>query len=346
MEKITCKVCGTVFEYEKISSCRAILSRHLKEVHNLTPEEYQLKYYCNNIQPKCACGCGEKVKWNQKKHTWNKYVSDSHVGKINSDIAAAIHNNMKKCQRITVDLKQYYKNKYDNDIAIKSLNDFLSKEYTLSDLSDKYKLDKRTLKKMWFELDLIKPEQYSEIICFLKYNLSSKKVKESKLLNCSCYVWVYSLLKEYPQKYTINSLINEYNKNNFDKIPNNAVSFYKQLKEIYGDEIDILLCKGYHSKEEYQFCEILKFFIPSINLKIGFKINNERYAPIYDICINNTHIIEYDSKGVFHKSDEEKKKDLEKEQLAVDLGYKFLRLTYNDIHDIEIIKKIKEWLNL
>jgi hypothetical protein len=346
MEKLICRICGQVFEYEKLSSCRAILTRHLKEKHQISPEEYQVKYYCNNIHPKCACGCGNDVKWNSKKWSWNKYVADSHVGKINSEFAAIVKENIQKSKKVVLDLKQYYQSKYDSNIAKSSLNDFMTKEYTLSDLSEKYKLDKRTLKRMWFELEMITPELYSEIISFLKYNLSSEKNKEVRLLNNSCYTWAYVLLKEHPQKYTISSLINEYNKNNCDKINTNCFVFYKQLKEMYGDEIDILLVKGYHSKEEYIFCDILKFFIPSIKMKIGFKITKDKYSPIYDICINNTHIIEYDSKGKFHKNEEEKLNDLNKEQKARDYGYKFLRLSYDDIHDINIIEKIKIWLNL
>ena len=40
-------------------------------------------------------------------------------------------------------------------------------------------------------------------------------------------------------------------------------------------------------------------------------------------------------------------KDVEKEfKKAIEMGYKFMRLNYNDIHDTYIIERIKKWLNL
>lgn len=345
MERVKCEICGKNFEYRKISSCRAMLTRHLREEHNLTTEEYHIQL-SNGIRPKCECGCGEYVKWNSKKWKWNKYYADSHVGKKNYLLALEIKNNIKKSNKKNFNLKYYYENKYDILIANNSLKDFLSKEYTLSELSEKYALDKRTLKKMWFELQLIDADTYNDIISYLKYKVSSQKRSCEYLSNSNYYSWAFALIKEHPQKYTITSLINEYNKNNLDKITINSLSFYKIMKNIYGDEIDIFLAKGYHSKEEYLFCEILKFFFPDIKIKLGFKIDNERYSPIYDICINDTHIIEYDSKGTFHVSDEQKMKDLNKEKKAIELGYKFMRLNYNDIHKTNIIERIKQWLNL
>lgn len=344
MEVLKCEICGRKFEYKKLSSCRAMLTRHLREKHNMTTEEYQIKLN-NGIHPQCMCGCGEYVKWNSKKWCWNKYYADSHVGKLNNILSQEIKDKLKKTNKVKFNLKYYYENKYDKLIADESLKDFLSKEYTLDDLSNKYGLDKRTLKKMWFELQMIDDETYTDITTYLKYKLSSQKRTDKNLLNSNYYSWAYALLKEHPQKYTINSLINEYNKNNVNKIPTNAFLFYKQMKDIYGDEIDIFLVKGYHSKEEYAFYEILKFFLPEAKIKVGFKITDEKYSPIYDMCINNTHIIEYDSTGKFHSNDEQKSNDLIKEKKAIEMGYKFMRLNYSDIHNINIIKEIEKWLS-
>ena len=344
MESIKCELCGKIFEYEKLSSCRAALTRHLRAEHNSSQEEYQIKLN-NGIQPQCACGCGQYVKWNVKKFAWNKYYADSHVGKENYLLVSKIKDNIKKSNKVKYNLKYYYENKYDKQIANHSLTDFLSKEYTLDELSEKYSLDKRTLKKMWFELQLIDADTYNDIISYLKYKLPSQKRKENCLINSNYYTWAYQLVKENPQKYTIGSLINEYNKNHTDKIPINTFAFYKHMKYIYGDEIDIFLAKGYHSKEEYLFYEILKFFLPKVKIKIGFKLTNERYSPIYDMCLNDKYIIEYDSKGKFHSNESQKEIDLNKEKKAIELGYKFIRLNYNDIHNIDIIERIKQWLN-
>ena len=346
MEKLICEVCGKEFEYDKLSSCRAQLTIHLKMEHKLSMEEYQTTYILKGDKPKCLCGCGNYVSWNNKNWCWNKYFADSHVGKVNSENAAIIKEKMLKSRKIVRNLEYYYKTTYDENIGNESIKDFLTKEYTLEDLEIKYRLDRRTLKKMWFELKLIEPEVYNDIINYLKYNLSTKKRKEKFLLNTSCYVWVYSLIKEFPQKYTIYSAIEEYNKNNDEKIINNGFVFYKQLKDMYGDEIDLFLMKGTHSKEEFEFYNILKFFLPNVKIKIGYKITNGRYDPIYDMCLNDKYIIEYDSKGQFHKTNYEKEKDSLKEKIAMENGFNFKRLTYDEIHNINIIKEIKVWLNL
>ena len=346
MECIKCEICGKEFKYEKLSSCKARLTLHLKKEHNIDTEEYIVKYILNGEQPKCLCGCGNYVSWNKHKGCWNKYYADSHVGKVNSEYAAIIKENLKKSRKVVRNLELYYKSKYDENIAKNSINDFLTKEYTLSDLENKYKIDRRTLKKMWFELNLIDGESYRSITEFLQYNLPSKKIMERNLINCSCYTWLFSLIKENPQKYTTSSAICEYNKNHDEKIVSNPFTIYKQLKTIYGDEIDLYLMKGTHSKEEYTFYEILKFFFPKLNIKVGFRISNNRYAPTYDICINNKYIIEYDSKGTYHSTENIKDMDKFKEEEAIKNGFEFKRLNYDDIHDLNIIINIKEWLSL
>lgn len=61
MQKLTCEICGQVFEYEKLSSCRAQLTRHLDVSHKIKLEDYIVKYYYNGHHPICPCGCGEKL---------------------------------------------------------------------------------------------------------------------------------------------------------------------------------------------------------------------------------------------------------------------------------------------
>lgn len=50
----TCKICG------KTSSPRGF-SFHISQSHNISIEDYILKYELNNELPKCQCGCGEIV---------------------------------------------------------------------------------------------------------------------------------------------------------------------------------------------------------------------------------------------------------------------------------------------
>lgn len=64
------------------------------------------------------------------------------------------------------------------------------------------------------------------------------------------------------------------------------------------------------------------------------------------MCINDKYIIEYDSKGTYHNTENIKDRDKYKEEEAIKNGFEFKRLNYDDIHDLNIIKNIKEWLSL
>ena len=154
MENLICKICGKEFKYEKLRYCRAQLTNHLKKEHHISVEDYLVKYELGGVHPKCLCGCGENVTLD-KNWKWHKYAKDSHVGKAFTENAKKIKKEMLESRRIVFDAKTYYENKYDINLARSSAKDFLSRNYTLSELSEKYCLDKRTLKKMWIELDLI-----------------------------------------------------------------------------------------------------------------------------------------------------------------------------------------------
>lgn len=153
---------------------------------------------------------------------------------------------------------------------------------------------------------------------------------------------MYLLIKANPQKYTIHSLVKYYNEKHDEKITKSAETVYKNLKRLYGDEIDIYLSYGFHSNEEFEFYQVLKFYFPEIgnSIILGKKFELSNGYIIYDYFINKTILIEYDSTGKYHKEDE-KERDLLKEQFAKDNKYKFLRLTKDDIKNPETINKIK-----
>ena len=48
-----CEIC------KKLINSTSALSQHLKLKHKETLENYYVKYYLNNLKPKCECGCGE-----------------------------------------------------------------------------------------------------------------------------------------------------------------------------------------------------------------------------------------------------------------------------------------------
>lgn len=345
METLKCKICGEEFTYKKLSTCKARMTVHLREKHNISVEDYLVEYELNGKHPKCLCGCGNNVTLD-RSWKWHKYYKDSHVGKAFTEAAERVKKEMVEARKVYFDSKEYYKNKYDMSVARNSASDFLSKNYTLSDLAEKYKLDKRTLKKMWIELDLVSGEQYAKITSLLKYTISKQKRFENGLASDNCYTYVYNLIKNNPQKYNIISAIREYNKNDDYKISINPFVFYNQLKKLYGDEIDLYISKGYHSKEEYSFLCVLQHFFGIKNVKLGEKISKERYGFIYDFCIKDKLLIEYDSKGTYHKDEKQNERDKKKEEEAIKNGYAFLRITYEESKDINILKKIMECLNL
>jgi len=343
MEKLVCKICGKEFEYEKLRYCRAQLNRHLKIEHKISVEDYLVKYELNGVHPKCLCGCGENVSLD-KNWKWHKYAKDSHVGRVFNEDARRVKEEMIKARKVVFDIQEYYKSKYDMELARNSARDFLTKTYSLSELSEKYNLDKRTLKRMWIELNLISGEEYAKITSYLKYTLSSKKRNEDNLEEDNCYRYIYTLLKENPQKYNIRTAIKEYNNKDEYKINTDPWVFYCQMKKMYGDEIDLYSNKGYHSKEEYEFLTVLQFFFNSHKINLGYKIGGKRYEYIYDFCIDDKLLIEYDSNGKFHL-DENLDRDKDKEKYALENGFKFIRLDFESSRDINVLKEIEKCLN-
>ncbi len=157
---------------------------------------------------------------------------------------------------------------------------------------------------------------------------------------------MYKLIKEVPGKYTVHSLKEYYNIKHPDSpCTHDAYRIEEKLCKLYGDEIYIYLATGLHSSEEYKFYQVLKFYIPEYICKIGekFILDNGNYI-IYDFIIGSRLLIEYDSTGKFHSTDENRSKDKIKEEFALSNGYKFLRLTKNDISDTNTINKIKKLL--
>lgn len=340
MEKLICKICGKEFCYKNLKNCRAQFTIHLKK-HSITLEEYLVKYELNGAHPKCGCGCGEKVHLKQGSWEFNIYAADSHVGKAFSEEGRALKQKLLEARKITWNSERYYKTKYDESVIKASAEDFLSKLYSLSELSEKYNMDKRTLQKLWFTLKVVTPEQYKEITDYFKYKVSAEKRVEKYEVPSDVYVWAFLFIKEHPKKYTVNSLIKEYNKNRINKEDINPFVFYNQLRRKYGDEINLYLAKGFHSLEEYKFYDILSFYLSKCHIDLGFRLNGY----IYDFNIDGKILIEYDSDGFYHSSKKQLKTDKNKELEALKEGYAFMRINKEDIRNPNLINTIKQCLN-
>ena len=350
-----CKICNEIFEsntntiYGQEGAISQKFKKHLKEIHNISLEEYIIKFYFNNEYPKCKCGCGEILKFREKNALWDplnsfgKYINCGHVGRNNKQL----RNKLKCYYKSKFDniewIKEHYYKQYGKDNIENSAKDFLeNNDLTNIDIGKKYGIDIRTLKSIWNKLSLVTNQQWKERCLYRKYNLSGKRRKkkfENKEQICQD---LFDIIKNNPFKYNIRSLIEYYNSNNLLQIETDIPIILEELENIYGDEIYKYLEYSKHSKEEKSFLNIIKFFLGKNHIyKCGFSLQygkNKKYCYIYDICIDNKYIIEYD--GIFYHNETNKDRDIEKENFAINKGYKFLRISSKDFKNIDKYKEI------
>lgn len=348
MEKIVCKECGKIIEYPKMSSCKAQLKRHIREEHHMSILDYVVKHEFNGNRPMCPCGCGHELNLSQNGDRWKftKYYSDTCYGRLVKQCNDEVLKNYKETHQRDFDITRYYEANYDRKTYEEAFNLLKTKNFSLSDVAKSYKIDKRTVKKVWLALKITTAEELNEILDYTKYNLSGLNYPTNTINDDEVISFVYNMIKKFPGKYTPHSvaeLYNNYHKGNeTTKKPEVIVS---ALYKVYGDEIELYLANGLHSSEEYQFYQILKFYLPDYRIKLGKKfVLNDGYI-FYDIIIESRLLIEYDSDGFFHSSEKTKEKDHQKEVFAKENGYSFLRLTKEDILDVNTITKIKNILN-
>lgn len=344
MEKLICKECGKVFEYEKMSSCRAQLRVHIEKEHNMKLEDYIVKHEYGGKHPMCPCGCGHKLTL-KEGWTFHQYYSDTCYGRMvkagNEEILKQYNETHKK----DFDIVKYYESHYDRKTFESAFDLLKTKEFSLSDVAKSYNIDKRTLKKVWLAMKITTVAELNELLEYTKYVLSAKNYSSSDIAqDDNILPWMFQLIKTFPGKYGINTLIKAYNEAHKD----NPVSIHNtkvetELYKKYGDEVDIYLSCGLHSSEEYQFYQILKFYLTEYKIKLGKKFVTEKGNRYYDIMIGSNILIEYDSDGYFYQ-DDTKERDKEKENFAKENGYIFLRFSKKDIHNIDTLLKIKKLL--
>jgi hypothetical protein len=64
--------------------------KHIKQVHNLSLMEYTIKFVYDGIHPTCACGCGQKVTW-QNDQFFVKLIK----GHVTQEIRDNVRNRLK-----------------------------------------------------------------------------------------------------------------------------------------------------------------------------------------------------------------------------------------------------------
>jgi very-short-patch-repair endonuclease len=353
-----CKICGekiesnTKTEYGQRGAISQKFKKHLKNVHNISLEQYILRFYFNNEIPKCKCGCGNNLIFCEKNALWDplnsygKFINCGHVGRNNEQL----RNKLKEQYKSKFDnyewLKNHYYNEYGEQTIKDALNDFLyNNELTNVDIGKKYGIDYRTLTNIWRKLNLLSEEQYLERSKYRKFQLSGKRRRKTFDNAPEICQNLFNLIKTKQQEFTITSLINYWNENNLNQIETDPFVVLSYLENLYGNEIYEYLQFGRKSKEEQDFCKVLKFFISDKFYKFGKRLQhgkNKRESYIYDICINNKYIIEYDGEGYYHQN---KEYDKIKEDFAISKGYKILRISYKDFKNPLTFIKIKKWLN-
>lgn len=347
MESIICKECGKIFEYEKMSSCKAQLKKHIREAHKMSIIDYVVKHEYGGVRPVCPCGCGHELNLSQNGDRWKftKYYSDTCYGRLVRACNDEVLKHYKDTHKNDFDIVKYYEAHYDRESFEKAYEMLKSKNFSLTDISKSYNIDKRTLKKVWLAMGISNPAELAELLEYTKYNLSSINKPTNTINDEDVIVWTYSMLKTHPGKYTAHSLGDLYNKSHKDSpTTKKGETIAKSLYKVYGDEIDMYLAKGFHSSEEYEFFNILSFYTDySCRMGKKFILNDGSYV-FFDIVVGSRLLIEYDSEGKYHTSEQEKEKDALKENFAKENGYKFLRLNKTDIKKIETIQLIKELL--
>lgn len=76
------------------------LSRRLKLFHNMSLDEYYVKYYLNGIQTLCKCGCGQKTNFNNMDVGFNDYLIH-HGPHISQESFNILYRKLKKENKCT-----------------------------------------------------------------------------------------------------------------------------------------------------------------------------------------------------------------------------------------------------
>lgn len=352
-----CQICGTEIEYadDKTNALSLKLKKHLQSEHSMTLEQYCIDVFYGGKHPVCACGCGEPLKFKSKNwvktHGFGKYSSCTHVTHSIKSI--------EKGKQTWEDNKVKHSIQFINDKCggidniKKALEEFKLKIVSLTDIAKKLNIDKRTLKSIWVRHNLITYEEINELVQYTQFHIGTLKRIDCLSNKDEILHNLYTIITTNPQKYTVKSLIREYNRLNEIPISNklNHKRLLSILAERYGDSVYENIQYGYHSKEEIQFLQVLQFYFGVNHVKCGFKQeykneNNETCTYIYDFIIKNKVVIEYDGDGYYHQGEEKQKRDKNKENFIIQQGYKFLRLSRIDSKDPNTINLIFKLLSL
>jgi hypothetical protein len=188
MNERTCKECNEVFnDSEQVR-------RHLRK-HDMTFQEYSLKWVFNGVVPACRCGCGAKTSWNVAKKSYTDFIHGHHAfGRKKSD-----EEKQKIGEKNSVRMKKYFKDNPDKaklrgEILRSNWSDEIEnkriestrKSYALMTENDKLGFKERT-KKRWESGELREAHKkamktFNERIAKNEYDFSKRNENLSRVI--------------------------------------------------------------------------------------------------------------------------------------------------------------------
>jgi len=325
MYKIKCEICGEIFEHNFKGSEKKLLSNHLKMKHDVDVKDYVLKYYYNNIQPKCLCGCGRDTDYFKWK--FFKYYRDhkNHM-KVSKNVLEKRKKTIKENSKygyIKLGLK--YSDLVDMFYEFKN-------KISLMELSEKYKIDRRTLEKYWILngiSNLKEIRRYKKLHQFVWGNQLEKngifvEIDDDLLKEMMDYSWKKHKIRK---NLSITQLIKKFNLNYSKYVVE------KRLVEKFGDDILKIFKSGLSSEPELEFKYILEFYLGKKNVTHTFPLCGK----FYDFLLYDRLLLEFDGE-YWHKDKQDN--DLLKDNIAKDNNYNIFRVSDKDYKNPLVIIKL------
>ena len=293
------------------------LTYHIRNEHKISKEEYIILTEYNNERPKCSCGCGKYLIWNKKTKFYRFYGDHSRYVKIPK----------KKYNLEYLKIENRLdKNKVDISQVYQCYNDYIFFIKPMKEISEILFSDKRTIIKWWFELNLI--ENKDDFFEITKKHQFFWSGKNRKIIPIELQNEIYSFIKNNPNLYTIKKLKVKFG------LDEHINFLYKNLCDSFGkNEIDHLVSLGNSSKPEMDLYFTLIFLFGKKNVKKQFRIDRK----FYDFLLGDKILIEC---TYWHSSDDVKKNDKIKDDLAINNGYILIRVKEEENNNVEIITKI------
>jgi very-short-patch-repair endonuclease len=324
-----CEICNNNFDSFSEHSEYRLFLKHLKNKHNISYEDYYVKYYLNGIIPKCECGCDKKP--NFYKGDFNKYYGD-HKNKTLPKNSSIIK--IKKQLKIVNNLENRLKKLNLSILDIENAwNNFKNMDKSMQMLSKELSIDFRTLKSYWIELKFIENKEV-----FKRLTLKSKTKWLNKIVepDNDKKEYLKSLIPsihkylENRNKVTIDEIVKYFkldiNKNYFclfldDQLNNSEISKIKFFKS---------------SNIEIEFFNVLRFYFGN-SITHSFELEHK----IFDFKLGKKILIELDGE-YWHGSEYSIKNDKLKNEIALRNGYVLIRISDKKVKELDNLIKIKK----